>query len=215
MLRAGVVPGELQLAGRIERDVVRVVEIVVRVVIDVVLVQRATNAEARAGRDQVAHAGVAAVSGVGRVVHGQRVVVAAALPVVDERDAVGDAVVGERLEVGGDVGERAAPDVEHDLVRQEIAPGRRRVGRIGQHLGQVPGRGEEDALAQRNARAVGQGVVVGLGPVVRRGGRGGPVEQGVDEQPLLGKVVHRTRCNRAPRAGGGARPGPRRRRQAR
>ena len=82
-VRARVVPGELQLAGGIERDVIGVVEIVVRIIVHVILVQRATNAEAGAGRHEVAHAGVAAIAGVGRVMHRQGVVIAAALPVVD------------------------------------------------------------------------------------------------------------------------------------
>src|SRR5208283_4516638 len=113
---AGVVPGELQVAGRVERDVVGVVEIVVRVVVHVVLVERAPNAQAGAGGDEVAHADIATIARVSGVVHRQGVIVAAALPIVDDRDAVGDPVAGEVGEVAGDVGEGAAPNVEHDLV---------------------------------------------------------------------------------------------------
>jgi len=113
-------------------------EIMVRAVIHVILVQRATDAQARTGRHQIAHTRVASVGGVGGVMHGHGVVVAATLPVVDQGDAVGDVVVGQRRQVGGDVGERAAPDVEHDFSGKEAAPGGRRVWRIRQDFRHLP-----------------------------------------------------------------------------
>ena len=145
---AGVIPGMLQVAGRVESDVVGVIEIVVRVVVHVVLMERAPDAQTRAGGDEVAHAGITPVTGVGRVVHGQGVVIAAPLPIVNERHAVGDAIAGQLVQVGGNVGKTATPDVEHDLVGQKIAPRRRRVRRIGQHFRQVPGGRENGALPQ-------------------------------------------------------------------
>ena len=57
--------------------------------------ERATDAKARAGCDQMAHPGIAAVAGVGGVVHGQGIVVAAPLPIMNERNTVSNAVTGQ------------------------------------------------------------------------------------------------------------------------
>ena len=156
----------LQMAGRIEGDVVGIIEIVVRVVVHVVLMERAPDAQTGAGGDEVAHAGITPVMGVGWIVHGQGVVIAAALPIVNEGHAVGDAVAGQIVQVGGNVGETPTPDVEHDFVGQKIAPGRRRVRRIWQHFRQVPGGGENGPLPQRDAGAVSQRIVAGFGPAI-------------------------------------------------
>src|ERR1035438_4292205 len=106
----------LQMAGRIEGDVVGIIEIVVRVVVHVVLMERAPDAQTGAGGDEVAHAGITPVMGVGWLVHGQGVVIRATLPIVNEGHAVGDAVAGQIVQVGGNVGETPTPDVEHDFV---------------------------------------------------------------------------------------------------
>ena len=156
----------LQMAGRIEGDVVGIIEIVVRVVVHVVLMERAPDAQTGAGGDEVAHAGITPVMGVGWIVHGQGVVIAAALPIVNEGHAVGDAITGQLAQIVGDVGKCATPDVEHDLVGQKTAPGRRQVRWIGQHFRQVPSGGENGPLPQRDARAVGQHIVAGFGPAV-------------------------------------------------
>ena len=163
---AGIVPGVLQVAGRVEGDVVGVIEIVVRIVIHIVLMERAPDAQTRGGGDEVAHARISPITDVGRVMHGQGVVIPATLPIVDEGHAVGDAVTRQLAQVGDNVGKTATPDVEHDFVGQKIPPGRRRVRRIGQHFRQVPGGRENGALPQRDARAVSQRIVAGFGPAI-------------------------------------------------
>ncbi len=125
---------------------------VVGVIVDVVLMERDKVSQSRAGGDQSPHRVIASLVGGGRQMRGQRIVITAALPVMNDRDAVVDPEAGEDLEVPGDVGVSSAPDVEHDQVGECSEEWRRRVRDIRQDLVDVPCGREGNPLAQRVGR---------------------------------------------------------------
>ena len=130
-LGSRVIPRVLAVTGRVEGDIRFTEMVVVGVIVDIILVQGDQISKPCAGFDQGFHPHVASfIRGRGQVCR-ERVVVAAALPVMNDRDASVDPVTGKDLEVPGDIGVLSPPDVQHNPVGKRVEERRRGVGDVG------------------------------------------------------------------------------------
>ena len=188
--RAGVIPGFLFFSFCVLSDIVNVKEVVVGVIISVVLVQRDQIPQLFGRRNQVFHILVSPHIRLCRIVHGKRVIIAAALPVVDQHNALVDSKRMQSLQLIRYISKLSAPDIQHYLIADCFYKRGSRVGDAGQNLRRMPGSRIDNSFFKQIAAAIRELGVAGSDAV--EGGRAAcrPIQKCVNEDVLMRQVFH-------------------------